>query len=55
MIKRLLWMVTLVLLVSSTFAQAQQPKKVPRIGYLAVPLPIPALMRSGRVCASLDT
>src|SRR5262245_5109250 len=33
MIKRLLWLVTLVVLVS-TFAEAQQPKKVPRIGYL---------------------
>ena len=33
MIKRLLWLVTLVVLVS-TFAEAQQPRKVPRIGYL---------------------
>src|SRR5262245_21278314 len=35
MIKRLLWLVTLVLLVSATFVEAQQAKKVPQIGYLA--------------------
>src|SRR5215831_17530936 len=32
--KRLLWLVTLVLL-GSTLAEAQQPGKIPRIGYLA--------------------
>ena len=39
-------------------AEAQQPKKVPRIGYLAAtPLPLnrPAPKPSGRVCASLGT
>src|SRR5262249_55935407 len=35
MIKRLLWIVTLLLLAVATFAEAQQPKKVPRIGYLS--------------------
>src|SRR5262245_21481270 len=34
MIKRLLWIVTLLLLAAATFAEAQQPKTVPRIGYL---------------------
>src|SRR5262245_55523627 len=34
MIKRLLWVATLLLLAAGTFAEAQQPKKVPRIGYL---------------------
>src|SRR5262245_39644688 len=33
--KRLLWMVTLILLATGTFAEAQQPKKVPRIGFLS--------------------
>src|SRR5215471_17114793 len=33
--KRLLWIVTLLLLAIGTFAEAQQPKKVPRIGYLS--------------------
>jgi putative ABC transport system substrate-binding protein len=35
MIKRIVWLVTLLLLVSVTFASAQQAKKVPRIGYLS--------------------
>jgi len=34
MIKRLLWIVTLLLLTTGTFAQAQQTGKVPRIGFL---------------------
>src|SRR5262249_19606832 len=34
MIKRLLWIVTLVLLAIGTFAEAQQPAKAPRIGFL---------------------
>ena len=34
MIKRLLWIVTLLLFTTGTFAQAQQPAKVPRIGWL---------------------
>jgi putative tryptophan/tyrosine transport system substrate-binding protein len=35
MIKRLLWLLTLQLLITGTFAEAQQPKKVHRIGYLS--------------------
>ena len=36
MIKRLLWMVTLPLLaIGGTFVEAQQPGKIPRIGYLS--------------------
>src|SRR5262245_53902756 len=31
---RLFWLVTLLFLVSATFVEAQQPTKVPRIGYL---------------------
>ena len=34
MIKRLLWIVTLVLLAIGTFAEARQPAKAPRIGFL---------------------
>src|SRR5215475_8914258 len=34
MVKRLLWIVMLLLLAAGTFAQAQQAKKVPRIGIL---------------------
>jgi len=30
-----LWLLTLLLLAASAFAEAQQPKKVPRIGYLS--------------------
>src|SRR5215475_5633721 len=38
MIKRLLWLLVLLLLFASTFSEAQQPTKIPRIGYLgAVP------------------
>jgi ABC-type uncharacterized transport system substrate-binding protein len=33
--RKLLWLLTLLLLVSSPFVEAQQPKKVPRIGYLS--------------------
>jgi putative ABC transport system substrate-binding protein len=36
MIKRRLWLLAVVLLVAGTFAEAQQQKKIPRIGYLAV-------------------
>jgi hypothetical protein len=32
--KKLLWLFTLLFLVAGTFAEAQQPKKVLRIGYL---------------------
>src|SRR5262249_35262978 len=34
MIKRLFWSVTLLLLAAGTFAEAQQPTKVPRLGFL---------------------
>src|SRR5262249_2268554 len=34
MIKRLLWLLTLLLLAAGTFAEAQQPTKVARIGFL---------------------
>ena len=46
-----------VLLFTISLAEAQQPTKIPRIGYLVVPpLPIRAATRhSGRVCASLVT
>src|SRR6266536_1384090 len=33
--RRLLWLLTVLLLASSHLAEAQQPKKIPRIGYLA--------------------
>jgi putative ABC transport system substrate-binding protein len=39
MIKRLVWTVTFLLLVSVTFAEAQQTGKVPRIGYLVAASP----------------
>jgi len=34
--KKIIWLVTLFLLVAGPFAEAQQPKKVPRIGYVRV-------------------
>src|SRR5215510_12843280 len=34
MIKRIVWLVTLLLLVSAPFVEAQQPAKIPLIGYL---------------------
>jgi putative tryptophan/tyrosine transport system substrate-binding protein len=34
--KRLLWIVTLLLFAASTFAQAQQPAKIPRVGILFI-------------------
>jgi ABC-type uncharacterized transport system substrate-binding protein len=33
--KKIVWLVTLLFLVSATFAEAQQPKKISRIGYLS--------------------
>jgi ABC-type uncharacterized transport system substrate-binding protein len=33
--KKIVWLVTLPFLVSATFAEAQQPKKISRIGYLS--------------------
>jgi ABC-type uncharacterized transport system substrate-binding protein len=35
--KKLVWLVTFLFLVAGTFAEAQQPKKVPRIGFLIAP------------------
>src|SRR5262245_33583905 len=40
MIKRLLWLFTLLFLAAGTFADAPQPKKVPRIGVLAPGSPV---------------
>src|SRR5262245_3248202 len=34
MIKRLLWLLTFIFLTAGTFAEAQQPKKIPRIGFV---------------------
>ena len=33
--KKLFWIVTLLFLVAGTFAQAQQPRKIPRLGFLS--------------------
>src|SRR5262249_51199029 len=33
--KKLVWVLTLVLLAAGTFAEAQQPDKLPRIGYVS--------------------
>src|SRR5215475_12856629 len=35
MIKKVVWLVTLLLLAAGTFAEAQQPKKVYRVGFLS--------------------
>ena len=50
-------LVAVVLLAVAVIAEAQQPKKVPRIGYLSVlPFPTrPHRRHSGKVCASLGT
>src|SRR5215468_2128265 len=50
MIKRLLWIVTLLLLAAGNFAEAQQPTKVHRIGYLvsAFPSSTPARIEAFR-------
>src|SRR5215813_12439094 len=45
MIKRLLWLLTLLLVGAGTFAEAQQPKKIPRIGYLDPASPEASLRR----------
>src|SRR4029450_9292101 len=37
------WLFTLLFLVAGTLAQAQQPKKVPRIGYLTASTPVAQL------------
>src|SRR5262245_48840094 len=37
MLKRIVWLVTLLLLVSATFLEAQQAAKIPKIGFLIVP------------------
>jgi putative ABC transport system substrate-binding protein len=40
------WLFTLLFLVAGTLAQAQQPKKVPRIGYLTASTPAAQLPSS---------
>ena len=35
--KKLFWLLTFLLLATVTFAQAQQPKKIPRVGFLVAP------------------
>src|SRR5262245_51352630 len=37
--RRFLWLLTLILLTAGKLAEAQQPKKVPRIGYLSATSP----------------
>src|SRR5262245_3258684 len=50
MIKRLLWLLTLLLLAAATFAEAQQTEKIPWIGYLATggSAPSPAFLQGLR-------
>jgi len=40
--KKLFWLLTLLLLAAGTFADAQQPKKLPQIGYLSAASPVVA-------------
>jgi putative ABC transport system substrate-binding protein len=52
------WLFTLLFLVAGTLAQAQQPKKVPRIGYLTASTPAaqcPAARHYVKGCVSLVT
>src|SRR5215468_11790896 len=44
--KRLLWLLTLLFLATGTFAEAQQQKKIPRIGYLALSAPATSTFRA---------
>jgi hypothetical protein len=56
--RTLLWLVTVLFVASGHLAEAQQPKKIPRIGYLRVlpfPLSRPESRHSGKVCASVGT
>src|SRR5215831_18327998 len=46
MIKRLLGLLTLFLVAAGPFAEAQQPKKIPRIGYLALSAPATTTFRA---------
>ena len=39
--RKLLWLFTILILVVGTLAEAQQPKKVPRVGYLSISPPNP--------------
>ena len=51
-------LVAVVLLALGVIAEAQQPAKIPRIGYLALgslPVTHSAPRHSGKVCASLGT
>ena len=61
-IQNLKWLrlsvIAFVFVVAEAVAHAQQPTKIPRIGYLNAnfpPLTRPASRHSGRVCASLGT
>ena len=42
---RKLWLLAVLLLTSFNLAEAQQPKKIPRIGYLSGPLPLTRIQR----------
>jgi hypothetical protein len=56
--KSVFWLLITVLLMTASSAEAQQPTKVPRIGYLLGPrFPFSQLasIRSARDCASLAT
>ena len=53
--KKLLWLFTLLFFVAGTFAEAQQPKKILRLGFLSATsfCRNPRLMHSGKVYAIL--
>ena len=56
MSKKIVWLVTLILLAAGTFANAQQGTKIPRIGYLANFSPIEkikAALRGIKVVSSI--
>src|SRR5213593_1687537 len=46
--KILIWLLATVLLITASIAEAQQPKKVYRIGFLRRPAPIPAALEAFR-------
>ena len=54
----LFWLLVTFFLMTAPSVDAQQPKKVPRIGYLAAPMQLrrpPALTDFDRLCASWVT
>jgi hypothetical protein len=56
--KFFVWLLTTLFLATAFSAQAQQPTKIPRIGYLTgspFQLPRAALRHSGKGCASMVT